>query len=110
MRMHRPTPFVGAPRVSVVIPCYRYGVYLPAAVASALDQADLDVDVLIVDDASPDDSAKVAEELASADPRVDVLVHGRTPVTSAPTTTAWPRRPATTWSCSRPTTCSRATR
>lgn len=75
MRMHRPTPFVGAPRVSVVIPCYRYGVYLPAAVASALDQADLDVDVLIVDDASPDDSAKVAEELASADPRVDVLVH-----------------------------------
>jgi len=59
----------------VVIPCYKYGAYLPDAVASALDQDALEVDVLIVDDASPDDSAEVAHALAAADPRVAVLVH-----------------------------------
>ncbi|QSR32555.1 glycosyl transferase family 2 [Nocardioides sp. S5] len=77
MRLHRPTPFYGAPRVSVVIPCYRYGGYLPDAVASVLDQDGLDVDVLVVDDASPDDSAEVARRLAATDPRVSVLVHER---------------------------------
>ncbi|MBD3915234.1 glycosyltransferase family 2 protein [Nocardioides hwasunensis] len=75
MRFHRPAPITSRPRVSVVIPCYRYGHYLPGAVASALDQDMLDVDVLVVDDASPDDSALVARELAARDPRVDVLVH-----------------------------------
>ena len=77
MRLHRPKPFVGAPRVSVVIPCYRYGGYLPDAVASVLDQDGLDIDVLVVDDASPDDSAEVAHRLAAADPRVSVMVHER---------------------------------
>jgi len=61
--------------VSVVIPCYNYGRYLSGAVASALDQEGIDVDVLIVDDASTDDSAQIAKSLAAADPRVDVLVH-----------------------------------
>jgi hypothetical protein len=61
--------------VSVVIPCYRYGHYLPQAVASVLDQRGLDVDVLVVDDASPDDSAGVARRLAREDSRVRVLVN-----------------------------------
>lgn len=75
MRLHRPAPLGTRPRVSVVVPCYDYGRFLPAAVASALDQEGVDVDVLIVDDASTDDSAAVAERLAARDPRVDVLVH-----------------------------------
>lgn len=63
------------PHVSVVIPCYNYGHYLPQAVASALDQSGVDVDVLIVDDASTDGSDRVALEIAGSDPRVDVLLH-----------------------------------
>lgn len=63
------------PSVSVVIPCYNYGRYLPVAVGSALDQAELDVEVLIVDDASPDGSAEAATSLARQDPRVEVLLH-----------------------------------
>ncbi len=59
----------------MVIPCYRYGHYLPVAVASALDQGGVDVEVIIVDDASPDDSACVARALAAEDDRVRVLVH-----------------------------------
>lgn len=65
----------GKPTVSVVIPCYNYETYLPQAAESALSQADVDVDVIIVDDASTDGSANVAKSLAESDPRVRVLLH-----------------------------------
>jgi glycosyltransferase involved in cell wall biosynthesis len=61
--------------VSVVIPCYKYGHFIPQCVRSVLDQEGVDVDILIIDDASPDDSAAVARRLAEADDRVQVLVH-----------------------------------
>jgi len=62
--------------VSVVIPCYNYGHFLPDAISSALDdQPDSDVRVLVIDDASTDDSAGVAAKIAAADPRVQVEVH-----------------------------------
>ncbi|WP_415857389.1 glycosyltransferase, partial [Sinomonas sp. G460-2] len=63
--------------VSVVVPCYNYGRYLPAAVASALDQPGIDVEVIIVDDASTDGSADVAERLAATDSRVTLVRHER---------------------------------
>ena len=59
--------------VSVVIPCYRYGHYLADCVGSALDGQDgVDVRVLIIDDASPDDSADAARALEALVP-ADVL-------------------------------------
>jgi glycosyltransferase involved in cell wall biosynthesis len=62
--------------VSVVIPCYKYGHFLEEAVSSVLDdQAGVDVRVLIIDDASPDDSADVARKIAARDPRVEVTIH-----------------------------------
>ena len=62
--------------VSVVIPCYKYGHFLEDAVTSVLDdQEGVDVRVLIIDDASPDDSADVARKIAARDPRVEVTVH-----------------------------------
>ena len=73
----RVRPLTRRPTVSVVIPCYRYGHYLPSAVASVLTQPDVDVDIVVVDDASPDDSADVARALARSDPRVHVMVHER---------------------------------
>jgi hypothetical protein len=63
------------PTVSVVIPCYRYGRFLPDCVASVLDQEGVDVRVLVIDDASPDDSADVASRLAASDARVEVHRH-----------------------------------
>jgi glycosyltransferase involved in cell wall biosynthesis len=62
--------------VSVVIPCYRYGHFLHDCIGSALrDQPGVDVRVLVIDDASPDDSADVARSIAAEDSRVEVVVH-----------------------------------
>ncbi len=75
MRFHRPRPLTGRPTVTVVIPCYNYGHYLAEAVHCALDQNGVDVEVIIVDDASPDGSGQVAQRLADADPRVEAILH-----------------------------------
>jgi glycosyltransferase involved in cell wall biosynthesis len=62
--------------ISVIIPCYKYGHFLEDAVTSVLDdQKGVDVRVLIIDDASPDDSADVARKIAARDARVEVTVH-----------------------------------
>jgi glycosyltransferase involved in cell wall biosynthesis len=63
-------------RVDVVIPCYNYGRFLGECVSSALnDQPGTDVRVLVIDDASQDESAEIAHKLAAADDRVEVRVH-----------------------------------
>jgi glycosyltransferase involved in cell wall biosynthesis len=51
--------------VSCVIPCYNDGKNLPRAVASVLSQGN-DVEAIIVDDCSTDDSFAVATQLAAA--------------------------------------------
>jgi len=65
------------PSITVVIPCYNYGHFLPAAVDSVLSQDGVDPRVIIVDDASPDGSGDVAEEIGRAERRVRVLRHER---------------------------------
>jgi glycosyltransferase involved in cell wall biosynthesis len=60
---------------SVVILCYNYGRFLDDAVASVLSQAGVDLRVLIIDDASTDDSSEVAKRYAADDPRVELTVH-----------------------------------
>ena len=60
--------------VSVFVPTYNYARYLRECVSSVLVQDDVDVEVLIIDDASTDGSDEVARELASEDPRVAVAV------------------------------------
>ncbi|MFC0247592.1 glycosyltransferase family 2 protein [Citricoccus parietis] len=63
--------------VTVVIPCFNYGRFLHGAVTSVLSQDEVEVDVVIVDDCSTDDSIQVAEGLAAADERVRVVRHAR---------------------------------
>ena len=62
-----------APDVSVVVICFNDRANLPRAVRSVLDQTLRNLEVLVVDDASTDGSADVADELAATDERVTVV-------------------------------------
>lgn len=61
--------------VSVVITCYNYAHFLTDAVTSALTQSNVEVDVVIVDDCSADDSVAVAQQLCTSDRRVRLIRH-----------------------------------
>jgi hypothetical protein len=61
------------PLVSVIVPCFNYGRFLDGAVASVIGQRRVNVEVIIVDDASTDDSAEVADAIAAREPAVQVL-------------------------------------
>jgi hypothetical protein len=63
------------PTVRVVVPCYRYADELPGCVESLLGQRGVEVRVLIVDDASPDETPTVAARLMEADERVEYRRH-----------------------------------
>ena len=61
--------------VDVVIPCYNYARYLTTCVDSVLCQSGVDVRVLVIDDASSDDTPRVGRDLAASDPRVEFRRH-----------------------------------
>src|SRR5690349_1954053 len=61
--------------VSVIVIVYNDADRLPAAVLSALGQSHRNVEVLIVDDASTDATASVADTLAAAEPGRVRVVH-----------------------------------
>lgn len=65
-----------ADRVLVIIPTYNEVDNLPVAVAGVRAAAPA-VDILVVDDASPDGTGALADGLAAADPRVHVLHRAR---------------------------------
>jgi glycosyltransferase involved in cell wall biosynthesis len=61
--------------IDVVVPNYQYGRYLGHCITSVLRQ-DIDrLRLLIIDNASTDDSLEVAQQLARSDPRVQVVAH-----------------------------------
>jgi hypothetical protein len=62
-------------RVDVIVPCYRYGHFLRECVESVTAQPGVDVRILIIDDASPDNSAEIATQLAACDKRISVTRH-----------------------------------
>lgn len=67
----------GMPSVFVVIPCYNYGRFLEACVRSVLLQEGAEPRVLVIDDASSDDTAAIGERLARDDERVKFIRHSR---------------------------------
>ena len=65
----------GMIKVDIVVPCFNYGRFLEACVRSVLDQSIRNLRVLIIDDASTDDSLAIASQLAEADSRVNIVAH-----------------------------------
>lgn len=62
-------------KIDIAIPCYQYGRYLTECVESVLAQDVQDLRVLIIDNASTDNSVEVAKEFARKDRRVEIVVH-----------------------------------
>ncbi len=74
----RREPIVAAarpPRVSVAIASYNYGRFLSDCIRSVVSQEGVDLEVIVVDDASGDETPQIAAAFASADPRVRVIRH-----------------------------------
>jgi glycosyltransferase involved in cell wall biosynthesis len=61
--------------VDVFVPCYSYGHFLRQCVESVLNQSIRNVRVLIIDDASPDNTGDVAADLVKEDRRVTFVRH-----------------------------------
>lgn len=68
------SPEAGRPTLSVVVLIYNYGRFLGECLASILSQTFRDFEVILIDDASTDDSLEVAARF-SEDPRVRVCPH-----------------------------------
>ena len=63
------------PKVTVVVPCYNYGHFLRECVRSVISQQSVEPSVMIIDDASTDDSAMQAEKLAEKLNNVSLTRH-----------------------------------
>jgi len=63
--------------IDVVIPCFQYGRFLRNSVGSVSCQNVDALRVLIIDNASTDDSLDVARQLAAEDKRINIIAHER---------------------------------
>ncbi len=68
-----PDPITEGPRVSVLMPCWNRQDLVEMAARSILDQSWRNLELIIVDDASTDDSWSVLRRLAAGDDRVRIL-------------------------------------
>ncbi len=61
------------PLVSIVIPVYKVGRFLDACVESVVAQTYRNLEILLVDDGSPDECPTMCDAWAARDPRVSVI-------------------------------------
>lgn len=60
------------PTVSVIIPSYNHGRFLRQTVASVLQEQQVDLELIVIDDGSSDDSWDILQQLAATDARLRV--------------------------------------
>ncbi|MBT2453083.1 bifunctional glycosyltransferase family 2 protein/CDP-glycerol:glycerophosphate glycerophosphotransferase [Streptomyces sp. ISL-43] len=61
------------PRFSVIVPAYKVQAYLQESLDSVLTQSYPDLELIVVDDASPDACGSIIDDYASRDPRVTAV-------------------------------------
>jgi len=64
---------MGAPKISVLIPCFRLARFLPEALDSVLRQDFHDFEVIASDDASADHTYSILQDYAARDPRIRIF-------------------------------------
>lgn len=61
------------PKISIIVPVYKSEKYLSECVESILNQSFRDLEIILVDDGSPDDSPAICDKYAESDERVRVV-------------------------------------
>jgi glycosyltransferase involved in cell wall biosynthesis len=61
------------PRLSVIIPCYNYALFLPDALKSLQQQVFTNWECWVVDDGSTDTTAAIAQQVAALDDRIHYI-------------------------------------
>ena len=59
--------------ISFIVPIYNAAEYLPACIESLVHQTEKELQILLIDDGSTDDSLSIARSYAKQDPRITVL-------------------------------------
>lgn len=60
-------------KVSVIVPMYNIGKYIEKCIVSIIQQTYQNLEIILVDDGSLDDSGKIADKYASKDNRIKVI-------------------------------------
>ena len=61
------------PKISVIVPVYKVEQYLNRCVHSLINQTFDDIEIILVDDGSPDNSGSMCDVFAKQDPRIKVI-------------------------------------
>ena len=61
------------PQISVIVAVYKMPEYLPRCIEGILNQTFRDLELILVDDGSPDNCGSICDSYASKDPRVHVI-------------------------------------
>ncbi len=71
------------PKISIIIPAYNSADSIERAVKSALSQTYADIEVVVVNDGSSDDTEKIVKAMADKDPRVRLFTKENAGVSAA---------------------------
>ncbi len=69
--------------ISIIVPVYNVEKYLERCVCSLINQTYQNIEIILVDDGSPDNSGKLCDELAKTDSRIRVIHKANGGVSSA---------------------------
>ena len=61
------------PKVSIIVPVYKVEKYLRKCIDSIINQTLKDIEIILVDDGSPDNCGKICDEYAAKDTRIKVI-------------------------------------
>ena len=64
------------PKISVIVPIYNAELYLEQCIESVLNQTLRDIELLLIDDGSTDNSFKIAQEFSYKDERIRLIYDG----------------------------------
>ena len=60
------------PKISIIVPVYNVEQYLAECIESIKDQSLTDIEIILVDDGSPDNSGAICDDYARKDDRIRV--------------------------------------